>query len=527
VTKKIPGYLKLHVEPSANRLAGSDDVGDLWSELCRAFQAATGWTLRFDATAPRGEGVAWSEPLSDAAGSAAFVSLATPGRNGVLNGGEHSSVDLESAQQLAHAVAELRCESVRLRRAVREREAELAAGVPVVSRGDDERHLAQRLEAVLRGGAESAECDAAALYLLDDATSVLKLRAAWGLPDDRLLAPPRELRTALADLEALVGHAVVLEDTFDTPHWRAPEDFAAAVCVPVSTPMVPLGTLWVFSRLPRTFSDRQTNLIEIVAGRIAADLEREMLLSETVRSKRLGDQVQAVTRPRVRSASRPAPLLEDWRIAAWTGPRDGFAGEFHDWLVRDDDTLLIAVGAALASPPGAALTLAALQAAVHAHAGYARDPRTVLSKVNETLWTGSLGDQPASLLLAQFDTTTGRLEFAVAGQPLVLLSGRDRLESLSSPAPPLGTSWDDEPALHSAQIEPGEILLLLGEEARRRLERGRTELSDLEALLRSSTALPLDERLERIGDQLKPDAAAATRALTIVGVERRAANPLP
>jgi len=47
-------------------------------------------------------------------------------------------------------------------------------------------------------------------------------------------------------------------------------------------PATPLGTLWFFSARRRDFAPEQTNLAEIVAGRIASDLEREMLLSEGV-----------------------------------------------------------------------------------------------------------------------------------------------------------------------------------------------------------------------------------------------------
>src|SRR6185503_3808708 len=190
------------------------------------------------------------------------------------------------ARRLALAMGNLLGEMNRLKRALWEREAELAAGVPVAKRTDNEPHLAERLESVLQGGTQAVGCQAAGLYLLDEATSELKLRAAWGLPNERLLAPARPLRGSVADLEALVGHAVVLEDTSLLPHWRCPEDYPAAVCVPVSSPTVPLGTLWIFSERSRDFSPQETNLIEIIAGRLAADLEREMLLASGAGAKR-------------------------------------------------------------------------------------------------------------------------------------------------------------------------------------------------------------------------------------------------
>src|SRR5690606_24574844 len=124
------------------------------------------------------------------------------------------------------------------RQAVWEREAEIATGVPLVLRDDDSRapSLAQRLESVLKGGAEAIGCQAAALYLLDAATTELKLRSSFGLPRRRLLDPARPLRPALADLEALLGHAVVMNEPALFDYWKVPEQgFRSAVCVPVSS----------------------------------------------------------------------------------------------------------------------------------------------------------------------------------------------------------------------------------------------------------------------------------------------------
>ena len=121
---------------------------------------------------------------------------------------------LEQAEPLADALGKLWGELLATRHALWQREAELAAGVPLVlrRRRRDMPPLGERLEAVLRGGAEAIGCQAAALYLLDPATTELKLRSSWGLPRKRLTDPARPLRGALADLEALLGHAVVLTD---------------------------------------------------------------------------------------------------------------------------------------------------------------------------------------------------------------------------------------------------------------------------------------------------------------------------
>jgi GAF domain-containing protein len=181
--------------------------------------------------------------------------------------------------KLATALAGNLALLTRTRRALRASEAELAAGVPIYIEPTQAGALADRLEAILRGGARSAGCTAAALYLLDEATSNLKLRASWGLPAERLTDAPRRLATELADLEALLGHAVVLEDTALLASWPVPEACGAAVCLPVAAESSLLGTVWFFAPQPRDFDDRETETLEIIAGRLAVELELAMLRS--------------------------------------------------------------------------------------------------------------------------------------------------------------------------------------------------------------------------------------------------------
>ena len=111
----------------------------------------------------------------------------------------------------------------------------------------------------------------------------MKLRAQWGLPSLRFVEPAGA-RGAVADLEALTGHAVVLDDTRLLPHWNVPEDFAAAVCVPVASPGAILGTFWLFCHKVRDFTAAETQLLEILAGRLAAELERSVLVGEVARA---------------------------------------------------------------------------------------------------------------------------------------------------------------------------------------------------------------------------------------------------
>jgi sigma-B regulation protein RsbU (phosphoserine phosphatase) len=255
-------------------------------ELAAAFLEATGWTLHL----PTGDRAERSNINSDSMCSAPVDPGvgASPGRIRVgFNSNEAArSPDSDVARCSADAAKRLAASISRIverlsvtQRIVRDRDAELAAGAPVIATAEDSEQFAGLLESVLQAGADACDCQAAALYMLDDATTSLALRASVGLAADRLLQPPRPLKGAVADLEALLGHAVALERASAFGPWRVPEDFAAALCVPVSSSTTPLGTVWFFSDRPRDFTDQQTNLAEVVAGRLAAELERATLLA--------------------------------------------------------------------------------------------------------------------------------------------------------------------------------------------------------------------------------------------------------
>ncbi len=445
--------------PTAEPQPRNPGVGSLAAVL-RAFQQTTGWQLRYlaaesaragkpDLSAPAIPGVGISP------GQLRLAADATPPSHG------GPPLDRKAAQTMATALSDMLGELLNTQQALRQREAELAAGVPVVPHPDEPGHLADRLEAVLKGGAEAVGCQAAALYLLDEATTQLKLRSCWGLPFARLAEPARRLKGAIADLEAMLGHAVVLNDDVALGHWNPPEDFAAAVCVPVATPTTLLGTVWFFAERRRDFADPETNMLEVVAGRIAADLEREMLWREGVEGARVKRQLAGVERFQRGQLPTVSPLLDGWELAGWTGQAESVGGDFFDWFGLPDGLLAVAVGDALECGLEAAFAATALKAALRAHAPYHREAQQTLARLNLTLWTGSAGDQYASMFLGLVETATGRISCATAGRPGAILLRPSGWELLAEPGPRLGESPETRFEPFGCELQPGEALVLM------------------------------------------------------------------
>jgi serine phosphatase RsbU (regulator of sigma subunit) len=505
VAKTTPSYLRLYNE---TRPESTGQLGDFWpglDRLCHAFEHATGWPLRClpDAEQPAST-VLWSAPASNGDANAEQMRVAVAAAEG--RAATQPPVELNAAVELAAGIGQLLGDLARARHGLWKVEAELAAGVPLATR-TNEPHLAQRLQSSLRSAAEAVRGTAAALYLVDETTTYLKLRSVWNMPQERLLLPPRELARAAADLEALLGHAVVLEDTTMHTTFRPPESAAAAVCVPVSSSTAPLGTLWVFGDRARAFGDHEVNMVEVVAGRIAAELEREMLVAAGAQANQLKRQISSAERWQEAQLPHISPLNDTWQVAGWTQSAGELSGEFYDWFVRGDESLAAAVGSCGQGSIAAALSAGALRASVRAHAQHADDPAAAVGWINQSLFSGSAGDQTASLALAFADAQSSQVRLALAGETAAWKISTSAATRLSAPAPTVGLDPDTDYTLQEERLASGELLVLLSEGAVRTCQQaGPAGLEELISMLVAHTDQSAAVLVELIHDQLTAQA---------------------
>lgn len=251
--------------------------------------------------------------------------------------------------------------------------AQLATQIPVVIPEDESYRLAQLFSQLLKSASDSVDCSAAAMYLIDETDEFLNLRSSFGLDSDAPLNDKRLLSTSVADIEALSGHAVVIADRQQAEIWNAPHRCESAVCIPIASSTTVLGTLWVYGKTARDFSESQTNILEIIAGRLASELEREAAVlpqlnkartlwedsnvDESIAelaSKAVEDQLEldASTEDQLLfgegallSTRSPKsvvdPPFEGWSATGSTGVSEN---EFVEWWVTNDEQIVIVSG---------------------------------------------------------------------------------------------------------------------------------------------------------------------------------------
>jgi len=174
------------------------------------------------------------------------------------------------------ALAQLLGDAYRWQQALRQYEEMQAAPTDITLI----RQHSEPLFQLLKESAKLVDCCAASLYLLNSQQKMLKLRSCWGLPEERLLDPPKPLHGSIADIEAILGQAVVVNEDYLFETWRVPEDFPMAVCLPVMSQQTVWGTLWLFSDQRRDCTEHELNLMKYITGRLVAELEKSALHRE-------------------------------------------------------------------------------------------------------------------------------------------------------------------------------------------------------------------------------------------------------
>ncbi len=528
MARKLQGHLKLHIDGESSVAVGPAPLRSIdLATTMKAFADATGWT-------PRPTGGTPHHPLDTAHDSDSPVLplrkrmqlISNYPMDGLLDAEDFSQLD-GTSEELAWTLLEqidgLVQELSSAERTIERQEAQLATSLGVSIRHDEAEALSGRLNESLHRAAELSGSDAAALYLLDDSTSELKMRSCWGMPTSALSKPARDLRGSLADLEALMGNAVLLENTALAPEWNCPENYAAALCVPIGSPTMPHGTLWLWSDHVRDFGSADIDAAKAAGDKILVDIERSVLADEVLKTRGLNRQIESASL--VQSSRLPSsqPLHEDYEISGWTHQGQALGGNFHSWTVNRQQLICAAMGSAASQGTAGALVATSLQTVIETCWNANHRPSQVLRKANDILWATDDGDWRSAVCYLQIHPASGALQFALAGNIQAFIISSRGFRPLGGTSTLLGVQPDSHFDNQQLALEAGELLMIASPHVLGGIERGGFTQ---EALLKMICDMQ-DEAVEDITDHvarllpLRADDSAIDSDRSLMIIRRR------
>lgn len=474
VNRRRPSHLRLHIEDAKSAPApiAPPHRPDEVAACLAAFASATGWAVRSTATKHRerydesveGGSPRTRAPLPTAAaerGSRWRVVDAAP-MDGVLSAEDlkfFPTVTLEQAEQLLTTIESLVSRLEQAEETIRRQEAELATNVSVTRGPDEQLELADRLQMILEGAVKSLKASAAAIYLLDDTTTTLKMRSCYGMSVARLAEPPRQLRGSLGDLEALLGNAVLLEDTHNTPEWPSPEPWPSAIVVPIGSASMPHGTIWFWSDEVRKYATPEIEIANMAAGRVMSELEQTLLGVEAKQAKRFRRQLDAAGQAQAARLPSSQPLHDRFEIDGWTFQGDALGGGFHDWDMTPGLSLVAAVGSAVAAGPEGALVATSVQSSFRTLWPSGQNPTQILQQTADMLWGIDDAKWSGSAALFQLNPESGYGAMAAAGAVQAFIISERGFRPIGSAGPRLAAQPDPHYAMQRFILQKGEVLV--------------------------------------------------------------------
>ena len=436
----FPNHLRLHKEDHAEQVVKAANNAGMIEELLQSFSQATGWApiAVKDEVKTRSRTQA-PEFITAHKGWNLVSALPMDGMLDASDLESQPAVSENTAKKLWSSIEKILESLQNAERTVWRQEAELASNIGVTMKVEDQEDLAISLDRSLEQAASAMGCDAAAIYLLDDATSVLKMRSCIGLPKSRLTREPRPLRGALADLEALLGNAVLIEDIATNSSWQSPEEFGSALVIPIGSLQMPQGTLWLWSERKKSFNSQEIEIAKKTASEIMARLERKVLCQEVASARQVNRGLDEIVSRQASRLPDLQPLDHRIDIAGTTEVPDSVANHFHAWTLQNNGLIQAAVGGSKVVGLDGSIVNTTLQTTLELLWKQPLTATQVIRQTNDHLWGLGEGDWRSTLTLIEINPSDGHGSICNAGRGVNYLLSQRGFRPLSAAGPLLAT----------------------------------------------------------------------------------------
>ena len=154
-----------------------------------------------------------------------------------------------------------------------------------------ESYLDRILQTISEMVAETLDSPVCSIMLVDEEKRELTISAARCSSPDYLHKMPLKVEDSLIGRVVHEGQHIVVLDVKEEKQYRYPElarktGLASLLSVPLTARDKVIGTINIYTRDRRVFSDEEIGFVKVVAGQAASAIENARLMSETVEMKR-------------------------------------------------------------------------------------------------------------------------------------------------------------------------------------------------------------------------------------------------
>ncbi len=183
----------------------------------------------------------------------------------------------------------------------------------------------------------------------------------------------------------------------------------------------------------------EIQLLTIVAGQVALQVENTRLYEEEVNKQKLEEEMAMARKIQARLLPSTIPSFAGVQIEAINISSKMVSGDYYDVIERADGKLALVIADVSGKGMPASILASNLQAALRAHCDIAESPAFVLEKINKQVHASTDPAHFATLFLALFDPADNSLFCSSGGHnPPVIMRANGQIELLEAGGLPLG-----------------------------------------------------------------------------------------
>ncbi len=264
------------------------------------------------------------------------------------------------------------------------------------------------------------------------------------------------------EAEHLDGRQAITQEQAELKARLKEQQFLVDHGIQLLIPMVTQGRLVGIVALPNRPGDgdyqvHELQLLTIVAGQVALQIENSRLYEEEVAKQKLEEEMAMARRIQSRLLPSTLPSYLGVEIEAVNISSKQVSGDYYDMFERTDGKLAIVIADVSGKGVPASLLASNIQAALRGQCYNCDSPGVVLERINQQIHASTEPEHFATLFLAIFDPETRILDYSSGGHNApVLMRGDGNFELLEKGGLPLG-------AFDFGTYEEGQVELLIGD----------------------------------------------------------------
>jgi len=267
--------------------------------------------------------------------------------------------------------------------------------------------------------------DACSIYVLDSNGRELILSASDGLTDNYLghrikigdgtIGRVAKTRLAMA-IDDMESDSRALTNTFDYGLI-----YRGILSIPLIAQDRLIGVIDAYTMKPRQWDQTDISFLSIIAVQVAGIIEKSKFHMEVSKELEVARYIQTRLIPEY------PPEFHGYDIAALTVPNKEVSGDYHDFIIIDEDRLAIGLADVSGKGIGASILMANTHGLLHAFALSETEPKDVVSRINNALFGYTEADKFVTMFYSVLDKT-GTLIYTNAGHNPPFVYRRDNTE---------------------------------------------------------------------------------------------------